>query len=127
VGKGTKAGWKAGRRPGGLPHKRCLPHKSNLHDSRGREELTSRPPAGLPVWHARLRAPRDWPVWQARRLEELRLERFRSYQIPISFHQAKPTVDQMARLASETRKPTYHQRRNATYSCAKNMGEGVVP
>jgi len=91
------------------------------------ERVTSRPPAGLPVWHARLRTPRDRPVWQAGRLEELTVVRWRSYQIPISFHQAKPTVDQMARLASEIKKPTYHQRRNGTYSCAKNMGEGVVP
>ena len=36
------------------------------------------------------------------------------YQIPISFHQPKPTVDQMAKFTSDATKPTCHHLRNET-------------
>ena len=49
------------------------------------------------------------------------------YQIPSSFHQPKPTVDQMRTLDTETMAPTRNQSFMETYSWAKNMGDGVVP
>lgn len=45
---------------------------------------------------------------------DFRQVRCPAYHNPISFHQAKPTVDQMARFTSETAKPTRNQQPNET-------------
>ena len=50
-----------------------------------------------------------------------------AYQKPSSFHQANPTVSQMARLTSDATKPTRHQSPNETYFSANTIGAVVVP
>ena len=50
-----------------------------------------------------------------------------SYQIPNNFHHANPTVDQISTFETDTTAPTRNQSFIDTYSCAKNIGDGVVP
>jgi len=70
--KGAKAGWKAGRRPGGLPHIRMPAPQEEAGPQRGLAPQSgatrgrSHPPPRLAAWHARLRAPREHLVWHAR-------------------------------------------------------------
>jgi len=47
------------------PQRGC-PTSECLHHRRGGDEITSQPPARLPVWQAGLLAPREHPVWHAR-------------------------------------------------------------
>jgi hypothetical protein len=47
------------------PRKQPAPQEQRAPQP-GARRSRNHPPAGLPVWHARLRAPREAPVWHAR-------------------------------------------------------------
>ena len=50
-----------------------------------------------------------------------------TYQTPVSFHQATPTVPHTARFHSETWNPTLHHWLKLTWFWEKYIGAGEVP
>jgi hypothetical protein len=67
------------------------------------------------------------PLGVGKATDKLQMPMMMLHQIFRNFHQLNPATDQIATFTKLTTKPICHHFFRDTYSCAKNIGDGVVP